>query len=85
MMKTLAYYLNEVSIEQQSANWYYVINLESLEIMQPIIDEACRRYTMQCCEALKLRCAENAECFVDDWYQGHINVDSILKTEIILP
>jgi len=87
-MKTLAYFLNEVSREQQSSNWFYVINLDRPEIMQPIIDEACARYTMQCCEAVRLRCMDNA--FIKkEIYEGeiteYIDKKSILNTEIVLP
>jgi len=87
-MKTLAYFLNKVSLEKHGNNWWFIISHLSPEIMQPIIDEACNRYTMQCCEFLRQRCADNATtCKLESKTKDItiVNLDSILNTEIILP
>ena len=83
-MRTLAYFLNEVSIEIVGHKWFH--HLKEIEVpdIQQIVDEACLRYTTQCCEVLRQQCYENAEIenSVDD--QPYINSDSILKTEIVI-
>lgn len=87
-MKTLAYFLNKVSLEKNGNNWWFIISHLSPEIMQEIIDEACNRYTMQCCEAVKQRCADEAELVPEGHFNGFggtIDTESILSIEIILP
>jgi len=86
-MKTLAYFLNEVSLEIVGHKWFH--HLKEIEVpdIQQIVDEACLRYTTQCCEVLRQQCYENAEidyCSLPDM-EPFIIESSILKTEIILP
>lgn len=87
-METLEYFLKEESLKLKKSDWDIVLKFGQKEDIEYIINEACNRYTTQCCEYLRQRCADNAELVPDGHFNGFggtIDTESILSTEIYLP